>query len=60
MKLALASMLTCVALTTSVSMAQTPPRTPTQEECDKGFNENAGLTREQFVKACAEMKAKKP
>ena len=59
MKLTIAALLTGIALSTAAT-AQTPPRAPTQEECDKGWNDNAGLTRDQFVKACAEMKSKKP
>ena len=59
LQIAIASLLTGLAFT-SLATAQSPPRAPTQAECDKGFNEDAGMTREQFIKACAEMKSKKP
>jgi hypothetical protein len=58
-QIALASLLAAVAFA-SLASAQTPPRAPTQEECDKGWNAASGLTKEQFTKACAEMKSKKP
>lgn len=59
MKIAIASLLTALALS-SAATAQTPPRTPTAAECAAGFNESLGFTREQFVKACAEMNKTKP
>ncbi len=59
MKIAIASILASLALVTAVS-AQTPPRTPTAAECAAGFNDSLGFTREQFVKACAEMNKTKP
>jgi hypothetical protein len=59
LKIATASVLTGLAFA-SLASAQTPPRPPTQEECDKGWNAASGMTKEQFTKACAEMKSKKP
>lgn len=58
-----ACLLSALAATTAFAQTTSPPPpiSPTEIQCNQGFQEGMGWTREQFVKACAELKdLKKP
>lgn len=65
MQIAAASLITALAAGTAIAQTTTtpppPPLGPTEVQCNQGFKEGMGWTREQFAKACADLAAvKKP